>query len=298
MDLEMVRGARKASVVAYTRYCQEKVRYKDCLVCFFEGEDKKYYLSRIVQYTGYDYEHIISYECGGKDGVIYNYNKIDKNIGNIAFFIDRDFIPSGINGFNLYETPCYSIENLYTSISAFRRLIITEFGLNPDDDDTKKVCCDYEKRQQEFHSIMLPLNAWLECQRTDLGNYQKLSLADFKINKIISKADIDSIEIRPNISVDTYYQLFPEAGVVDNEVLNNKIEFYKHANQSMLFRGKFEFEFLQNIIKSLVLKNKNKEYFTTKRKAVNIQVSLSSISTYADTPDDLICFLKQHSSFT
>lgn len=39
MDLEMVRGARKSSVVAYTRYCQEKVRYKDCLVCFFEGED-------------------------------------------------------------------------------------------------------------------------------------------------------------------------------------------------------------------------------------------------------------------
>lgn len=296
MDLELVRGSRNSGVVAYTRYCQEKARNKDCLICFFEGEDKKYYLSRIVQYTGYDYEHIVSYECSGKDGVIYNFNKIDKRVGNTAFFIDRDYIPSGINDSHLYETPCYSIENFYTSISAFRRLIYTEFDLNPSDADTIRVCRDYELRLQEFHAIMLPLNAWLECQRATSGNYQKLNLADFKIKKIVSKIAIDSVESRPDITVDTFSQFFPQADTIDNEVLNRKIESYEHINQSMLFRGKFEFEFLQKVIESLVLKNKNNQYFTSKRKAVNLQVNLSSISSYADTPDDLVQFLKAHTS--
>lgn len=292
----MVRGARNSGTVAYTRYCQEKARNKDCLICFFEGEDKKYYLSRIVQYTGYDYEHIVSYECSGKDGVIYNFNKIDKSDNNTAFFIDRDFISSGINDIHLYETPCYSIENFYTSVSAFRRLIYTEFDLNPADEDTSRVCKDYELRLQEFHTIMLPLNAWLECQRTASGNYQKINLGDFKIKKIVSEVTIDSVKSRPSITVETFSQFFPEADTIDSEVLNRKIGSYEHINQSMHFRGKFEFEFLQKIIESLVFKNKNNQYFTTKRKSVNLQVNLSSISSYADTPDDLVQFLNTHKS--
>ena len=296
MNLELVRGSRNSGVVAYTRYCQEKARNKDCLICFFEGEDKKYYLSRIVQYTGYDYEHIVSYECSGKDGVIYNFNKIDKRVGNTAFFIDRDYIPSGINDSHLYETPCYSIENFYTSISAFRRLIYTEFDLNPSDADTIRVCRDYELRLQEFHAITLPLNAWLECQRTTSGNHQKINLGNFKIKKIVSNVTIDSVESQPDITVETFSQFFPEADTIESEVLNRKIESYEHIDQSMFFRGKFEFEFLQKVIESLVLKNKNNQYFTSKRKAVNLQVNLSSISSYADTPDDLVQFLKAHTS--
>ena len=295
MDVEIVREARNSGAVAYTRYCQEKRRFKDCLICFFEGEDKKYYLSRIVQYSGYDYEHVISYECGGKDGVIYNHNKIDNN-GNIAFFIDRDYIPSGIKDSHLYETPCYSIENFYTSCSAFRRLILTEFDLNPSDADTEKVCHDYEERLREFHAIMLPLNAWLECQRRTSGNFQKVHLSDFKIKKIVSRVDIDSVDRRADVSIDTFYRFFPEAETIDNDVLVAKIEEYNHVDQSMLFRGKFEFEFLQKIIQSLILKNSKNQYFSSKRKSVNLQVNLSSISSYADTPDDLITFIKSYAT--
>ncbi len=63
MDIQKVKDARNKGVVAFSRYCQEKKKYRDYLFCFFEGEDAKYYFPRIEKYSGYEYTKII--HCNG-----------------------------------------------------------------------------------------------------------------------------------------------------------------------------------------------------------------------------------------
>lgn len=79
MDIQKVKDARNKGVVAFSRYCQEKKKYRDYLFCFFEGEDAKYYFPRIEKYSGYEYTKIIHYNCGGKKGVLKALNLVEKN---------------------------------------------------------------------------------------------------------------------------------------------------------------------------------------------------------------------------
>ena len=95
MDIQKVKDARNKGVVAFSRYCQEKKKYRDYLFCFFEGEDAKYYFPRIEKYSGYEYTKIIHYNCGGKKGVLKALNLVEKNRDEIytakAFFVDSDY---------------------------------------------------------------------------------------------------------------------------------------------------------------------------------------------------------------
>ena len=164
MDIQKVKDARQKGVVAFSRYCQEKRRNPHNLFCFFEGEDAKYYCPRIEMYTTYTFERITVYNCGGKKGVLSAYNLVvkekDDNVAK-AFFIDSDYDSDRYTYKLLYQTPCYSIENLYTSISSFERLINREFGINTSENDYIKCREDYIERKREFHNATIFFNAWL-----------------------------------------------------------------------------------------------------------------------------------------
>ena len=75
----------------FTRICSKK---PECLICFFEGEDDKYYGFRIKEILGIESKGI---DCGGKQQVISlfrmlaNHSHEPYRKAKTAFFVDRDF---------------------------------------------------------------------------------------------------------------------------------------------------------------------------------------------------------------
>ena len=304
MDIQKVKDARNKGVVAFSRYCQEKKKYRDYLFCFFEGEDAKYYFPRIEKYSGYEYTKIIHYNCGGKKGVLKALNLVEKNRDEIytakAFFVDSDYDTTKYNNSLLYQTPCYSIENFYTSEKAFSKMLNREFGINTTEKDFSKCCSDYSKRQQEFHNSTIYINSWLACQRLHeegIEENHKIVLSDFKISKLFSEIAIDSIVSKGEINREKIEELFPDSKKMEECEIEKKIEYFKQGGMGKLFRGKFEIEFLKKIIDSLKAKNKTGGYFSQKYTSVHIDPNiniLSALADYADTPQCLIDFLKPY----
>lgn len=298
MDIQKVKDARNKGVVAFSRYCQEKRKYRDFLFCFFEGEDAKYYFPRIEKYSGYEYTKIIHYNCGGKKEVLKALNLIEKIEDEIytakAFFVDSDYDTTKYDNSLLYQTPCYSIENFYTSEKAFSKMLNREFGINATENDFLKCCSDYSKRQHEFHDATIYINSWLVCQRIHEENH-KIILSDFKISKLFSEIAIDSIVSKGEINREKIEELFPDSEEVEECEIEKIIEYFQQGDMGKLFRGKFEIEFLKKIIDSLKAKNKMGGYFSQKYTSVHIDANiniLSALSDYADTPQCLIDFLK------
>lgn len=303
MDIQKVKDARNKGVVAFSRYCQEKKKYQDYLFCFFEGEDVKYYSPRIEKYSGYEYNKIIHYNCGGKKGVLKALNLVEKNGDESfvakAFFIDSDYDQTKYNNDLLYQTPCYSIENFYTSKKAFSRMLNREFGINTTEKDFLKCCSDYSKRQQEFHDKTIYINSWLACQRLqeETAESPKIVLSDFKISKFFLELSIDSIVCKEEINREKLKELFPDSINIKESDIEEKMNYFKNGNMGRWFRGKFEVEFLKKIIDSLKMKNKTGGYFSQKYTSVHIDPNVNILSTlqdYADTPQSLIDFLKQY----
>lgn len=303
MDLQKVKDARNKGVVAFARYCQEKKKYQDYLFCFFEGEDAKYYFPRIEKYSGYGYNRIIHYNCGGKKGVLKALSLVEKNNDEIytakAFFVDSDYDTTKYNNSLLYQTPCYSIENFYTSEKAFSKMLNREFGINTTEKDFLKCRSDYSQRQQEFHDATIYINSWLACQRMheEAEENHKIVLSDFKISKLFSEMTIDSIVSKEEIKREKLEELFPNSKNIEEHEIERKIEYFKCGDMGKLFRGKFEIEFLKKIIDSLKAKNRTGGYFSKKYTSVHIDPNvniLSILQDYADTPQSLIDFLKQY----
>lgn len=303
MDLQNVKDTRNKGVVAFARYCQEKKKYQDYMFCFFEGEDAKYYFPRIEKYSGYGYNRIIHYNCGGKKGVLKALSLVEKNSDEIytakAFFVDSDYDTTKYNNSLLYQTPCYSIENFYTSEKAFSKMLNREFGINTTEKDFLKCCSDYSKRQEEFHDATIYINSWLACQRIyeEVEEKYKIVLSDFKISKLFSEMTIDSIISKEEIKREKLKELFPNSKNIEEHEIERKIEYFKCGDMGKLFRGKFEIEFFKKVIDSLKSKNRTGGYFSKKYTSVHIDPNINTLSAlegYADTPQCLIDFLRKY----
>lgn len=293
MEIKEIKKMREKDIVVYTRYCQEKKQNPKKLFCFFEGEDGKYYIPRITKYTNYGQEQIICYKCNGKEGVLKLHTLIEKNNDSYskAFFIDKDYKSINKNSKLIYETPSYAIENFYVSLDAFKRMLNIEFGINYSDNDFKKCVEDYQDRKKEFHEYTILLNAWLSYQ---INKGKEVNLSEFKISKLFSKISIQEITLKNIIDIEKIEELFPNTIELEEEDLEEERK--KFNKEEKLFRGKFEIEFLQKIIDSLIQVNRNGDYFSCKYNSVTINPHINPISSltgYADTPECLIKFLKQ-----
>lgn len=303
MDVQEIREARNKGVVAFTKFCQDKRRYDDCVFCFFEGEDNKYYGPRIERYAKYAYDKIVSYNCGGRKEVIKVYDlikdKIEYENVNKMFFVDRDYMPIDQELKDLYQTPCYSVENFYTTVESFSRIINREFGINSMEPDFLKCVTDYCQRQKEFHRETLYLNAWLSEQRKAEERFclKKITLADYKVGKLFSEISIEKVMPKEPIAKELLLKHFPTAYNVADEDIAKEVTLFRGGDQQKLFRGKFEMDFLRKIINSIKEKNRSSSYLEIKRECVYIDSnvnSLSTLSNYADTPECLVNFLEEH----
>jgi hypothetical protein len=299
--IEELRKSKNKPQVAFQEFALSTGGKSQHLFCFFEGNDNAYYVPRIKQYTN-DYHPIT---CGNRKAVIDVYtlivNKSEYMQYKLGFFIDRDFNDSiGDKNPPVFETPCYSIENLYVSPDVFKEVIINEFHLSANDQLFTELSNLYKKRQKEFHTAILLLNAWYACLIEKKNREQietGVTLNDLKLNRII---DIQLTGVTQNYNIETLHDLFPNAIEIDEITLNQKIKLFKSVEQHKVFRGKYEMEFLLKLIRE-ILSDSHKTRTVVKVKintsfgdgsSLNQELLLNLFSACAETPQELVNYLK------
>lgn len=276
MDVQKTREARNKSVVVFTKFCQSKELHKKALFCFYEGEDAKYYGSRVEQITGRSCENIVSYNCGGKTGVLKVIELIKRkkqyDYVKTAYFIDSDFFPQKNLDKNIYQTTGYSVENNYTSTTAFTRILNYAFGVNCNCSDYVRCMEDYERSMDAFHRQILILNAWIKAHRVNelKTGKRELELTNFKIAKCFQTLQIDNVCVKQVINKDFLEGCFPELCSIENTEIEKYASELARTNMQQTLRGKYELEFLKKIIDDLKNKNKNGEYFSEKYECIKI----------------------------
>lgn len=296
MTLDQMREKRGISEVLFKKFTEAYEYFETHAFCFYEGEDGKYYNSRIEKYWG---SNFITQVAGKKKEVLRIMNKIqsDPLYSDVCtmFFIDRDYDDSLANtNDDLFETPCYSIENLYAQESVFNRIMQSEFGISLIDPDYHKCLTDYQLRLEEFIQIIIKFNAVIKYQHqyaqeitcnfssvktshlvhVEIGQVTKAARHDEQITKLISQLNADAIILE---------QI--EEGL--------RLE----SNPCLVLRGKNQLDFMVAIIKALKDLNFSGGYFSRKLNNVHINLSdnrLSELSQYAITPPELNEFLEKH----
>ncbi|MCU0444403.1 MAG: DUF4435 domain-containing protein [Microscillaceae bacterium] len=300
--IEELRKSREKPQVAFQEFALSTGRFSDYLFCFWEGKDNAYYVPRIKRFTN-NYHSI---KCGGRAQVLAVYeliiNKSEYDNYKKGFFIDRDFNePLPPKNPPIYETPCYSIENLYVSVEVFKEILKNELHLSEVSDTAFEVCVKlFVDRQKEFHSATNLLNAWYAClieirNKEGLQTGAKLDdklpkdFVEFSLSSISSNYDLEKIKLT-----------FPNATPINEDVLNVKIVEFSSCEQRLVFRGKYEMQFLIKLIQ-LLLQDANNAKTTLKEKinfafgdgsSISNEQAINIFEGYAETPESLIEYLK------
>ncbi len=261
----------------------------EALYCFFEGkEDSCYYISRVNIYFSKS-EPII---CNGKKNVIAIFAELEK--GNFsqfkkAFFTDKDFDDANINQF-IFETSTYSIENYYCNRNFFSEVLKHEFKIDSFDNAYSNCMGLFDKHFDDHNRAVLDLNAW----------YYAVKKLNPGINRSISKRiprdfiiyDFNKgIKINYNIqNLETIQemQVIPSSEDIDNCKSVLKVDLKN------TLRGKFQLIFLKKFLRYLIEDANGANNYISKKVSLNFQedLFLSQFSQYADTPSELITYLR------
>lgn len=297
-DVKKMIESKGNSSVIYAKYIYDHDKYPNKIFCFFEGEDYKYYRSRITQYLDINEEEIFHYDCNGKKEVLKVYEDllVDENVKTI-FFIDKDF-DEDIDKEKIFQTDCYSIENYYVTNSAFKRFLSTEFEININDKNFRKCLNDYIKTREEFNTALVLLNAYISyIRKRDYNNSERIKLPKENeiLNKLISSIEVDKVirKSEKNIN-DIKLILNDERKINEEEILMIANQFKEMSSKELIFRGKFEIYFLKKFVTNLIQRIRAKEYFEDYNKNIKLDINnniITYLTTYADTPNKLKKFL-------
>jgi Protein of unknown function (DUF4435) len=300
--VEELRQSRNKPQVAFTEFANATREKPEHLFCFFEGKDNAYYIPRIKRFT----EKYCPINCGGKPSVLDVYtlitNKEEYRKYKLGFFIDRDFNSSiGDKNPPIYETPCYSVENLYVSISVFKEILTNEFHLSAvSDSNFEKLVALYEQRQKEFHNSVLLLNSWYCCliEKREKENIKTGVTLDDKLPNNFVVINLD--EIKPSYDFQKIKETFPNAIEIDFSEIEKKMDFFQGKEMHKVFRGKYELEFLIKIIRAILKDSKTEKRVVSSKidfsfgDASNIGQlqALNIFEAYAETPQLLLDYLQ------
>jgi len=292
--VEALRLAREESAnVAYIRFTKLVGADKTALFCFFEGKDSPYYYLRIKNIFSGNYHPIV---CSGKSKVLKVYELINNheeyNKYKKGFFIDSDF-DAPLSNNKIYETPCYSIENLYTSVSVFGEILKSELGFTEIDNDFGICIKLYENLQNDFHKAAILFNAWYACS-VQIRNTTQQPMGINLDEKIPKEFIIISLEgIKSDYQLTDIQAKYPNALLIDENTVLVKIEEFKTMNAGKVFRGKFELNFMINILMSLISDSKLTKKYVSKHLKYNVTETdaISRFSQYAETSQGLTKYI-------
>lgn len=294
--------------VAFMEFTRIYPQNKDKVFCFHEGEmDDKYYSLRIEADLK-DFEVYYKF-CHGKDNVKNIHSIISKNIDyketKAIYLVDSDFDDT-LNISDIYETPCYSIENFYVGEKTLTEIIKREFYIFEDDINYNIIISKFKKLQKEFHEKTIELNSWIYYQRIQerqVGEHRKLHLDTLK-HKDLYNITLNGIDKKYNLEF--LKNKFPNAYDVTQDELNQIIKTLRSKDACLFFRGKFEFYFICSFLDLIIeeynlCRNGHSNIFTkhADMKKVTLNVSTKSeqllcpLSVYAYTPPCLSSYIKR-----
>jgi len=277
---------------------------KDNIICIFEGQDEKYFSSRIDLKIGRDKWSCIN--SGGRKPVLDLYKTVSSHEiykkANYYCFIDHDFQDwfNNPDPLRIYVTSGYSIENYYVSESCFKKVLSSEFGVsefNEQQADFQKCIVEFNSRLEEFISFIHLFNCWIKAHR--IMEYKKQDLRRLNVRNIKTTTLVD-------ISIDKVTKVYsdrPETVFKDYESLKlcpialaDADNSFKTKKLSLYFRGKQQLDFFRIFLMKLKEDrvSKNPCFFASKGR-VMLSLSkdncISELSQYADTPDCLLLYL-------
>lgn len=300
--VEKLKESRDSLSVKFLEFT--RVTSKGRTPAFFEGEDEKYYSIRIdsilpdISWSGIN--------CGGKENVISMRTKIRRHETyrnrSCLFFVDSDFDDNKeLSGFHdLYLTPCYSIENLYFTESAFARLLSAEFGINDvcNEHSCFSACMEkyldlksqYLDAIKEFNYLVKEIRA-IERSGSPTG---RLNINNVSIDDLVS---VELSGVLKKYNENSPKSIFPELPEDLQVSLDSSKEYFGERRGEMWFRGKQNLEFYRIFvgrIKQDRCKKNSREIFKNKGN-VKLQLTkanaISELSQYAETPQCLRDFL-------
>ncbi|WP_214849517.1 DUF4435 domain-containing protein [Exiguobacterium sp. s138] len=297
---EYMRRKRDKGIVIFHKFVLKYKPKQRKPYCFVEGEDSKYYLPRVSIVCKSDPEFI---RCDGKQGVLEAFREIQKHKeyenSSLLFFVDSDFDDS-INSDLIYETPCYSIENLYTSATVFEKILSSEFNINDTEEDYRDALQIFINRQNEFHEAITALNAWIFSYKKHMertGEIIKLHLKNLSLKSHLVDIDLDNVNGKYNLR--DVESLLGVPNIIPEQDFNSNFENLKCCpHKAKIFRGKFELEFLKILLNKLIEdrnKKNDRKVFRNKGKislTLNDNI-LTSLSIYAESPEDLYEYIEK-----
>jgi hypothetical protein len=313
--IEELRQSKSKAQVAFQEFALSTRKNSTHLFCFFEGKDNDYYVPRVRRFTKQCYP----IKCGGRDKVLEVYkiivNRPEYKGYRKAFFVDNDFNPS-LNPTSppIFETPCYSIENLYVSVNVFRDILTNAFHVSEVKEQTKFEDCLtlYIKRQEEFHHAVSLFNAWYACLidiKNETGKETGATLGELSIlkgkdkeggKKYLKFVDLTLQSVSSEYNLGRIKETFPDATEVPIDKLKAKHEQFMNCEGYKVFRGKFEMQFLVRFIQLLlhdslstksVIKSKINFAFGD-ASGMNNEQAINVFEGYAETPDSLLDYLR------
>jgi Protein of unknown function (DUF4435) len=297
---DLIKEKEEATSVAYQNFVLLTNTNPDSLFCFFENKDAPYYHLRIKTTFNGSFHYI---SCGNKAMVQKTYALIKGHVEykkyKLAFFIDRDFDESIKDKFKeIYETPCYSIENLYCATSSIKELIKTDFQIGEENPLHKQIIDLYQNLQTGFLNASLLFNAWYKLQKLkskELNQKNNVSLTDSLIPSFI---ELSLQGINQNYNIETILEKYPDSLPYQEEELTNVINQLNESDLRLVLRGKYIFNFMTSFIRKLIEDGADPKKRTVVNKKIKYNMDNSTAMTlltcYAENPNCLIDFLKKY----
>ncbi|MGG3797204.1 DUF4435 domain-containing protein [Pseudomonas paraversuta] len=303
--VDMLVSSKSTEAVKFFEFIRLVAADSEFTAIFFEGEDEKYYAIRLnsmlpsLKWRGINAEgkkNVIAL----RDMVRQHPDYCDKSC---MFIVDADFDDnSDLAPYeDTYVTPCYSVENLYTSDQVLRRVLSAEFKITEHGDDADSFTGALEafkKVKDDYHASILYFNVWIRAYRK---NQQAATLDKLNINNVNFDhlADITLSGANKNYSDLSVSTLFPVTSTPDQGYIDDSAVYFAGKNLESSFRGKQQLEFFRIFLEKLKMDANSKSgriIFKRKLKVVLHLTKancLSELSNYADTPECFIGFVQK-----
>jgi|GEM_PF-4736722 len=305
--MEFLEATLRLDVVGYHNFTQRynKDDKGEVVYCFTEGEDYKYYKSRIDTVTDKD---SIFIECNGRDGVVAALKLIQDidfyNDDIIIGFVDRDFFSIEVPS-NILVTDYYSIESYYCQQKSVRDILGLHYKLVKDETLNRQVFEQYKTLHSQFINQISFFSVWCYLQVLNTQNEKRLTFEEsdnvtlpFIANESIDLKRFNLLNyiemtldyvIAPQLQsvsdiIDTNKKAFRKAKIISDDLVSQHLNSISSSELLLLIRGKFEMQFLKKF-----LQLKLKELNLVNNKGLNTDLSdlLSTLSPYANTSPKL-----------
>lgn len=308
--VDALAAAAETEPVKFLEITRAYSKQPTIIVCIFEGNDAKYYNSRLATTFGDNgWQGIHS---GGRSSVIDLHELLSNHATYQKYrfisFVDNDYDEPFVNPDpdRIYVTPGYSVENLYSSATCLNSILAAEFNVTPINERhlEHKACLDaFKKVFDETCEHLLTFNGWAKSriiQKAKGAPPIKLFLNDATIDMLV-EVDLKSSKIiyNPNDIKSVFKKADPS--LLCPQSVSEAIKSFPPPVRYHKFRGKQQLaafgQFLTHLQKDF--KSGGKIIFNkkTKMKAEFIHEGsdlMSELSQYAETPDCLRAFLRRH----